>query len=59
MSLFYGMNLGFEESGPAVGWAKKCPVDTFLARGIIPVQLMASYRDVSIYTTSLQKYILT
>ena len=30
-----GWIMGFEESGPPEGWVKKCPVDTFLARGRI------------------------
>ena len=31
---FYGIN-GIRKSGPTIGRAKKCPVDTFLARGRI------------------------
>jgi hypothetical protein len=34
--LFSGMDMGFEESGTPEGGAKKCPVDTFLARGENP-----------------------
>ena len=34
--LFFCCGLGFEESGQPEGLAKKCPVDTFLARGRIP-----------------------
>ena len=35
---FYGVwwVMGLEESGPPIGRAKKCPVDTFLARGRVP-----------------------
>ena len=34
--IFYGMDTGLEESGPPEGRVKKCPVDTFLARGRVP-----------------------
>ena len=45
--LFFSVaDMGFEESGPTAGRAKKCPVDTFLARGRIPAPLTASRRDV-------------
>ena len=37
---------GFEESGPTVGKVKKCPVDTFLARGRIHRHPDASGKDV-------------
>ena len=30
------MDMGLEESGPPEGRVKKCPVDTFLARGRVP-----------------------
>ena len=38
--------MGFEEGDPAEGWVKKCPVDTFLARGRIPAFSDASGTDV-------------
>ena len=34
---FFLWIMGFEERGPPVGWVKKCPVDTFLARGENPI----------------------
>ena len=33
---FMGWIMGLEESGPPAGRVKKCPVDTFLARGRVP-----------------------
>ena len=33
--VFFYEIMGFEESGPTVGRVKKCPGDTFLARGRI------------------------
>ena len=54
--LFFSVaDMGFEESGAPEGWAKKCPVDSFLARGRIPVQLTASHRDVGSCTEWRQK----
>ena len=40
--IFYGMDMGLEESGPPKGRVKKCPVDTFLARGRVPFSSGAS-----------------
>ena len=36
--------MGLEEAGPAVGWAKKCPGDTFLGRGRVHRRKTASRR---------------
>ena len=47
---------GFEEGGLAEGKAKKCPVDTFLARGRIHERVNASGTDVSTRSFSLQRY---
>jgi len=33
MGVFFGYGCGLEEGGLATGKVKKCPVDTFLARG--------------------------
>ena len=45
--LFFSVaDMGFEESGPTVGRAKKCPVDTFLARGRIQRSAAAVRRTV-------------
>ena len=30
---YFALRAGLEEAGPAEGWAKKCPGDTFLGRG--------------------------
>ena len=59
MLLFYGMDIGFEESGPPEGWVKKCPVDTFLARGRIPSPADASSRDVDAGETTFRTPILS
>ena len=44
--IFYGVTLGLEESGPTEGRVKKCPVDTFLARGRVPGDPAAARRAV-------------
>jgi hypothetical protein len=43
---FFLWIMGFEERGTPEGWAKKCPVDTFLARGRILSFSDASGTDV-------------
>jgi hypothetical protein len=41
-----GVDNGIQKGDLSEAKARKCPVDTFLARGRIPVQLTASQRDV-------------
>ena len=44
--VFFGYGCGLEEGGLAAGKAKKCPVDTFLARGRVHGWQAASGTDV-------------
>ena len=44
--VFFGYGCGLEEGGLAEGKAKKCPVDTFLARGRVHGWKAASGTDV-------------
>ena len=44
--VFMGWIMGLEERGPPAGRVKKCPVDTFLARGRVPGKLTAVRRTV-------------
>ena len=43
---------GIRKDDPTVGRVKKCPVDTFLVRGRIPVHPVASRRDIDGCTVS-------
>ena len=46
MVFFFCYGSGREEGGLAIGKVKKCPVDTFLARGRVHGWVTASRRDV-------------